>query len=43
MISFTPNTITYALPVDSSAGRKVARARLGIVFHTQYNGNAMDS
>ena len=43
MISFTPNTITYALPVDSSGGRKVARARLGIVFHTQYNGNAMDS
>jgi len=43
MISFTPNTITYAFPVDSPAGRKVARARLGIVFHTQYNGNDMAS
>ena len=43
MISFTPNTITYAFPVDSPAGRRVARARLGIVFHTQYNGNDMAS
>ena len=43
MISFTTNTITYAFAVDSAAGRKVARARLGIVFHTQYNGNDMAS
>ena len=43
MITFTPNTITYAVPVSSALGRKIARARLGIVFHTQYNGNDMAS
>ena len=37
MISFTPNTITYAMPANSAVGRKIARARMGIVFHTQYN------
>ena len=39
--TFTPNTITYALPVDSDAGKKVKRAKMGIVFHTTYNGSSM--
>ena len=43
MITFTPNTITYAVPVDSSIGRRIARARLGIVFHTYYTGKDMKS
>ena len=43
MISFTPNTITYAMPANSAVGRKIARARMGIVFHTQYTGNDMKS
>ena len=44
MISFTTNTITYAfLLLMIPTGRRVARARLGIVFHTQYNGNDMAS
>ena len=38
MISFTPNTITYAVPVNSSIGRQISRARMGIVFHTKYTG-----
>jgi len=37
-ITFQPNTITYAVPTKSDLGRKVARAKLGIVFHTTYNG-----
>ena len=41
MITFTPNTITYAMPVASAVGRKIARARMGIVFHTQYTGSKM--
>jgi len=36
--TFTPNTITYAVPVNSTIGQRVARARLGIVFHTMYSG-----
>ena len=43
MISFTPNTITYAVPVDSSIGRQIARAKMGIVFHTAYSGKNMQS
>ena len=43
MITFTPNTITYAVPVSSSLGRKIIRARLGIVFHTYYTGKTMSS
>ena len=43
MISFTPNTITYAMPVDSDIGKKIIAAKMGIVFHTQYNGKDMKS
>ena len=43
MITFTPNTITYAVPADSDIGRRIARAKLGIVFHTVYSGKTMDN
>ena len=36
MITFTPNTITYAVPAGSDIARRIARAKLGIVFHTKY-------
>lgn len=38
---FTPNTITYAVPVDSDLGTKIANAKLGIVFHTKYEGESL--
>ena len=37
-IVFQPNTIVYAVPTNSALGAKVARAKLGIVFHTTYVG-----
>ena len=43
MLSFTPNTITYAVPENSGIGKRIANAKMGIVFHTQYNGKKMDS
>lgn len=43
MITFTPNTITYAVQADSSIGKKIARAKMGIVFHTMYTGKDMKS
>jgi len=43
MITFTPNTITYAVPVNSKLGRRISRARIGIVFHTFYSGKDMKS
>ena len=43
MVSFTPNTITYAVPVTSDLGRRIMKANMGIVFHTQYSGKNMKS
>lgn len=37
-ITFQPNTIVYAVNANSDIGRKVSRAKLGIVFHTTYSG-----
>ena len=40
-ITFTPNTITYAVPEDSDLGTQIDRAKVGIIFHTTYNGNTL--
>lgn len=37
-IIFRPNTITYAVPVDSPIGKEVEAAKIGIIFHTSYTG-----
>ena len=42
-ITFRPNTITYAVPKDSKVAREIESSRIGIVFHTTYTGNRMDS
>jgi hypothetical protein len=39
--TFQPNTIVYAVPIDSNLGKKINRAKIGIVFHTTYTGNAL--
>ena len=41
-IVFQPNTIAYAVPVDSGEGRRIAGAKLGIVFHTRYTGDNLE-
>jgi hypothetical protein len=40
---FTPNTITYAVPVNSQLGQRIAKAKLGIIFHTSYEGDSLDA
>jgi len=40
---FTPNTITYAVPVNSHLGQRIAGAQLGIIFHTTYTGDSIDT
>jgi len=35
-ITFTPNTLTYAVPVNSGIGNIIEKANVGIVFHTSY-------
>ena len=42
VISFTPNTITYAVPVDSDLGTLINGAKVGIVFHTTYTGPSLE-
>ncbi len=42
-VTFTPNTITYAVPVDSNMGQQIINSKIGIVFHTTYLGNSMQS
>ena len=41
-VTFKPNTITYAVPTDSELGRKIQNAKVGIVFHTSYEGESLD-
>ena len=46
-IVFTPNTITYAVPVvktgvlGSSLYKRVDQAKIGIIFHTSYSGKTI--
>ena len=39
--TFQPNTIVYAVPVDSDFGKKIKAASIGIVWHTTYTGAAL--
>jgi hypothetical protein len=42
-IKFQPNTIVYAVPIDSVMAKKMLAAQLGIVFHTSYSGRTIDT
>jgi hypothetical protein len=42
-ITFQPNTILYAVEVDSAVGKEISSAKLGIVFHTTYSGSSIDT
>jgi hypothetical protein len=38
-LTFRPNTILYAVDVESALGQSIERAALGIVIHTMYSGS----
>ena len=38
-ITFTANTLTYAIPTKHELGRKCIQSKIGIVFHTHYEGD----
>ena len=42
-ITFQPNTIAYAVDAASPEGKRIAAAKIGIVFHTRYQGNDLES
>ena len=39
--TFQPNTIVYAVDVNSDLGKKIKNAKVGVVWHTTYKGNAL--
>ena len=41
--TFQPNTIVYAVPKGSDLGKKINKAKIGIVFHTTYTGDELQS
>ena len=36
--TFQPNTIVYAVDVNSDLGKKIKNAKIGVVWHTTYKG-----
>ena len=40
--TFQPNTIVYAVPVDSDFGKVINKAKVGIVWHTSYSGDTLE-
>lgn len=42
-ITFHPNTIVYAVPYDSELGKKIRSAKIGVVWHTTYEGDSFES
>jgi hypothetical protein len=41
--TFQPNTIVYAVPVDSDFGRIIKNSKIGVVWHTTYEGDELQS
>jgi len=42
-IVFQPNTIVYAVPVESKLAKTMQAAQLGVVFHTSYTGKEIEN
>jgi len=40
-LTFQPNTIMYAVPVNSDLAKEIRSAKMGIVFHTVYKGSTI--
>jgi hypothetical protein len=41
-IIFQPNTIVYAVPVNTKLAQSMMAAQIGVVFHTSYTGRTME-
>ena len=37
--TFQPNTIVYAVPIDSTLGKTIKSSKIGVVWHTTYTGD----
>lgn len=43
LVTFKPNTIVYAVPQNSALGQRIMLSKMGIVFHTKYNGASLST
>ena len=41
LLMFRPNSISYAVPLDSDLGKQINSAKLGIAMHTRYTGDTL--
>lgn len=41
-IIFQPNTVVYAVPVDSALAKQILNAQIGVVWHTSYVGQSLE-
>lgn len=42
-ITFHPNTIVYAVPINSALGKQIAKSKIGVVWHTSYSGDTFET
>jgi len=42
-VTFTPNTITYAIEHDTKLAKQISQAKIGVVFHTKYVGTKINN
>lgn len=42
-VVFKANTITYAVPRETNLAKEILESKIGIIFHTEYSGNSLDS
>jgi hypothetical protein len=42
-ITFHPNTILYAVPLNTPLAKEIQRAKIGIIWHTSYSGSSFET
>ena len=42
-VTFHPNTIVYAVPVNTPLGQTIQKAKIGVVWHTAYTGRSFET
>lgn len=43
MVTFQPNTIVYAVPLNSTLAKQITSAKMGVVWHTEYKGSSLEN
>ena len=42
-VTFHPNTLVYAVPTESELAKSIKRAKIGVVWHTIYEGSSFET